>query len=239
MGDETRISAPTEVLDRVTQEYYGKALIWCSYDKWTVEESANQLCGCIPDRKMFGHGERNRRLDEAVVSVENKMLADITNGKLQAVQAKRYFGKTFVQSADVIPWALAADISIPDELLQARAARDRRKDPYGRYTTPYIEALFWIIREFWQGTDVREAPPTETVIEAVRSQNVHNLLFYIVFAPLSPMTNWEHVPLFVPPESTIALVLEGSQAPSPNSKSCEKAFQLSWSLVMHRLLHMR
>ena len=26
MGDETRISAPTEVLDRVTQEYYGKAL---------------------------------------------------------------------------------------------------------------------------------------------------------------------------------------------------------------------
>lgn len=170
MGDETRVNAPTELLDRVTQEYYGKALIWCSYDKWTVEETANLLCGCIPDRKMFGHGERNRRLDADVVSLSNRLISDIAAGKLEAVAAKRYFGKTFVRSTDVVPWARQSAIEVPDELLHAFASRDRRKDSAERYTTPYLDAVFWIIREFWQGADLGEAPTTEEVVRAVRAQ---------------------------------------------------------------------
>ncbi len=178
MGDETRINAPTKPLDRVTREFYGKALIWCSYDKWiwcsydkwTVEETANLLCGCIPDRKMFGLGERNRRLDEAVVAVENRLLADVSRGELTAVRAKRYFGKTFIKRADVLPWAKREGIDVPAELIQAMSARERRKDPTGRYMTPYLDAIFWIIREFWQGHDLPDAPSPEEVVQAVRAE---------------------------------------------------------------------
>ena len=41
-------------------EYYGKALIWCSYDKWTVEESAMKTHerGCCGDQVDQAHHKR-------------------------------------------------------------------------------------------------------------------------------------------------------------------------------------
>ena len=170
MGDQTRGDAPTRPLHRATQEYFGKALIWWSYETWTVEETANLLCGCIPDRRMFGLGERNQEVDRQVVAMENLIRADLGEA-LQPVTAKRYFGRTFIRSRDVLSWAGRNHVEVPDELLKAFATRHQQTLVQGgAYTTPYLEAIAWIVKTFWQGVDLRDPPEAKAVVAAVRKQ---------------------------------------------------------------------
>ncbi len=150
---------------RFPEAYYRFALEWCSYPHWTVEEAANLLSGCVPHREMFLKGERHRKLDDEILAMENR-IRSVLNQQLDVVKSKKYFGKTYILSAQVFDWAKRAGIDIPRDLLRAEQEIKLNYMSDG-YTTPYLEAARWVVEEFWEKANLREPPSSGKIIQAL------------------------------------------------------------------------
>jgi hypothetical protein len=165
--DQTEETSP-ELFDKLPLQYYQYALEWCSYPRWSLEETANLLTGCVPHRPMFLKGDAHRRLDDEVLHTENQVRAAI-GGVLKLVKSRKYFGKTYLDSRNIVDWALQAGIEVPDELTTAEK-EIRFKWNSLQYTTPCMEAAEWAIAKFWERADLREPPSSGTIIQALLQQ---------------------------------------------------------------------
>ncbi len=166
-GDhQADISANQDTLYRkAARQYYAYALQWWAYPRWTVEETANLLNGCVPIRPLLLRGDDHRQTDDEVVELENRLRADI-GARLTRISNRRYFDKTYVASAEVLPWAQEQDIAIPADLLRAEKEYKRDREHHG-YRTPAMAALDWVVERFWQGADLRDPPGRGEIIQAL------------------------------------------------------------------------
>jgi len=146
-------------------QFYGYALQWVMYPKWTIEEAANLLCACVPHRKMLQPGSKNEQLDTEILGIENKIRRAL--GKdLEIIKSKKYFSTLYVDHQNLISWAKKTHIVIPNELMKAKIASEQHTQIYG-YTTPCLEAMNWIIENYWQHADLREPPSAEDIVQAL------------------------------------------------------------------------
>lgn len=156
------------LFEKLPDQYYGYALQWCAYPRWTLEEAANLLTGCVPHRPMFLRGDTHRALDADVLANENKIRAAL--GKdLTIVESKKYFDKTYIDSSNVIAWAISAAITVPGALLQAQRESLVHRKKHG-YLTPCMAAANWVVRNFWEQADLREPPTAGEIINALLQQ---------------------------------------------------------------------
>lgn len=151
---------------KMPEEYYEYALQWCAFDHWTVEEAANLFTGCVPHRPMFLRGDENRALDEEVLENENHIRA-VLKTKLEVVQSRKYFDKTYIKGEQVMTWAKThPDLSLPEDLLKAeQVVRHRYQSE--QYTTPCLEAAKWVVENFWENANLREPPTSGAIIQAL------------------------------------------------------------------------
>jgi hypothetical protein len=146
-------------------QYYGYALQWVMYPKWTVEEAANLLFACVPHREMLLPGPANEQLDGEVLALENKIRRALGK-ELTIIKSKKYFSTLYVDHSDLITWAKKEHIPIPNDLLKAKLETEQNTKIYG-YTTPCLEALNWVIENFWQQVDLREPPSTSIIVQSI------------------------------------------------------------------------
>lgn len=150
------------------EAYYRYARTWCHYTRWTIEEAANLLTGCLPHRPMLLPGKEHARLDQEVLEIENRIRAVLGNG-LEVIQSRKYFGKTFVSSIELLNWARQQGIVIPGKLVQAADETQSLREKSG-YSTPCLEAAEWVIRNWWVLADLREPPTSGEIIQALLQQ---------------------------------------------------------------------
>lgn len=148
--------------------YYEYALEWCAYPHWTIDEAANLLTGCVPHRPMFLRGRDHRLLDEAVLANENRLRGAI-NQRLTLIKSKKYFGKTYLLSEELLLWAQDEQLSVPADLLKAHQFTALRKQSES-YTTPTLEAVDWVVANFWEEANLREPPTAGAIIQALLEQ---------------------------------------------------------------------
>ncbi len=161
----TRRNDTRPLFYRYPAEYYQYALEWCSYPHWTIEEAANLLTGCVPHREMFLKGKVHAELDELILKTENKIRAALNN-ELTVVKSQKYFGKTYLISAEIFEWARKVDIIIPKDLLKAEH-EIRHRYQTDTYTTPCLEAADWVVKNFWESANLREPPTSGAIIQAL------------------------------------------------------------------------
>lgn len=148
--------------------YYGYALKWCHYTKWTIEEAANLLAGCVPHRPMLLPGNEHASLDQEVLEIENKIRA-AAGVELEVIERRRYFGNTFIKRTDLLDWAARQDMVIPAELDKASAEARSRQGETG-YSTPCLDAARWVVRTWWLNADLRDPPTSGQIIQALLQQ---------------------------------------------------------------------
>ena len=165
--DPTR-KIPPAIFGKLADQYYQYALEWCQYPKWTIEETANLLTGCVPHRKMFLRGRAHRALDAEVLQTENKIRGALGDD-LQVVKSRKYFGKTYIDSSNIISWAPKVGIVVPSDLVNAHREIRLQWESNG-YTTPCMQALEWIIKNYWEHADLREPPTSGEIIQALPEQ---------------------------------------------------------------------
>lgn len=165
-------AAENPLFDKLPEQYYGYALQWCVYPRWTIEEAANLLTGCVPHREMFLAGEKHRALDTEVLETENRIRKAL--GKdLAPVESKKYFAKTYIDSGDLIEWARSGSITLPNDLLKAWRDTRSHRETHG-YLTPCMEAIDWVVTNYWETADLREPPSAGEIMHALL-QNFPNL----------------------------------------------------------------
>ena len=147
------------------EEFYQYALEWCAYPHWTIEEAANLLTHCVPHRERFLKGDDHVRLDEEILVTENLIRAAL-HIDLEVVKSQKYFGKTYLLSAQVLSWARKHQIPVPDDLAKAEQVVKHRYQG-ARYTTPCLEAATWVIENFWEHANLREPPTSGAIIQAL------------------------------------------------------------------------
>lgn len=150
------------------QEYYQYAVQWCSYPHWTIEESANLLTGCVPHREMLLRGKDMAAVDSEVLVTENLLRAAL-HSDLEVVKSQKYFGKTYLLSEQVMDWAKTHGLEIPEDLLKAEAVVTHRYQAES-YTTPCIQAITWVVENFWEHANLREPPTSGSIIQALLQQ---------------------------------------------------------------------
>ncbi|HKI73974.1 MAG TPA: hypothetical protein VJ998_05000 [Pseudomonadales bacterium] len=153
------------LFDQLPDQYYGYALQWCAYPRWTIEETANLLTGCVPHREMFLKGEQHRRLDEEVLANENRIRAALGK-QLKIVESKKYFAKTYIDASNIIEWARSEAITIPNELMRAHRETHQHWEMHG-YRTPCMEAIDWAVKTFWENADLRDPPNPGEIVHAL------------------------------------------------------------------------
>jgi len=164
---ETHLVTPG-VFKKLPKQYYQYALQWCSFANWTIEETANLLTGCVPHREMFLKGIGHKDLDAEVLANENKVRTAL--GKLlKTVKSRKFFGKTYIDSSNIIDWALQNDIVVPVDLLKAHGEIRRQWEQSG-YTTPCLAAAEWVVKNFWEQASLREPPNSGKIIQALLQQ---------------------------------------------------------------------
>lgn len=145
--------------------YSRAARRFCVYSRWTVEEAANLLCGCLPDRELFLPGPANRTTDDRVVEMENRIRTALDH-LITRLASRRYFDKTWVPTADVFEWAEREGIEIPAPLAASRELASAEFERTG-YSTPCMAAVSWAVDNFWQDADLRDPPTPGEVITAM------------------------------------------------------------------------
>lgn len=153
---------------KLPTQYYGYALQWCNYGRWTVEEASNLLAGCVPHRPMLLRGEEHARLDQEVLDIENRIRAAL-GGELKAVDNRKYFDKTWIERPDLLNWAKRNLPDFPPDLARAQKEIKRQYDESG-YTTPCLEAIEWVVDNYWSAADLRDPPTPGEVIHALLQQ---------------------------------------------------------------------
>ncbi len=167
-GDSDDSSDQANLFNRLPGQYYHYCLEWFSYPNWSVDETANLLAGCVPHRRMFMKGDDNKQLDQLVLETENKIRAAL-GADLKVVKTPRYSGKTYIDSANVVEWALSNDIVVPRDLAKAEE-EIRRSWQTTAYSTPCMKATEWVVANFWEQANLRMPPRPATIIEALRWQ---------------------------------------------------------------------
>lgn len=147
---------------RLPAEYAAYARRWCSYHKWSVEEAANLLAGCVPTRELFLRGQAHRDLDDEIVAIENRLRSALGN-QLTPISRKKYFDDTWVSAAEVMAWAAAEGMDIPEAL----AAAWQDSQATGTYRTPAMAALAWVVDRYWEHCDPRDAPTQGEIVAAL------------------------------------------------------------------------
>lgn len=161
--DVTSIANP--LFGKLPEQYYGYALQWCEYTRWTVEEAANLLLGCVPHREMFLKGKVHQALDAEVLKIENKIRAALDT-RLTRVEIKRYFSRTYIENSNIIEWAIAQDIAVPQALIDAFRKVHQQRQTHG-YTTPAVAAIHWVLEGFWEQADLRDPPKRGEILRAL------------------------------------------------------------------------
>ena len=150
------------------EEYYQYAVQWCSYPHWTIEEAANLLTGCVPHREMLLRGKAMAALDAEVLVTENLLRAAL-HSELEVVKSQKHFGKTYLLSEQVLNWAESNVVDMPEDLLKA-AALVSEQHACEAYTTPCLQAIAWVIENYWEHANLREPPSAGSIIQALLQQ---------------------------------------------------------------------
>lgn len=156
------------LFERLPPEYYSYALQWFAYPRWTIEETANLLTGCVPHREMFLRGDNHRALDDDVLQNENRVRAALGNA-LRLVENKKYFARTFIDAANIVDWAIGEGIDVPEALIQAQKEFRQHREMHG-YTTPCMQALDWVVERYWKDADLRDPASPGEIINALLQQ---------------------------------------------------------------------
>ena len=176
MKDHSKASKTQEVHSRETlsvnplflkhpPQYYGYALQWAMYPKWTVEEAANLLSACVPHREMLLPGSKNKQLDGEILELENRIRRALGK-ELEIIKSKKYFSTLYVDHQNLITWAKKEHIPVPNDLLKAKLETEQHTKIYG-YSTPCLEALSWVLENYWQQADLRDPPSASAIIQSI------------------------------------------------------------------------
>jgi len=157
-----------ELFRKLPAAYYSYALQWCVYPKWTIEETANLLTGCVPHRPMFLKGDEHRALDEEVLDNENKIRLALGK-ELKTTKSKKYFASTYIKANNILVWACDVGIEVPVQLMNASRELKQETDST-TYSTPMLEAVKWVVATYWQHGDLREPPTQGEIIQAILRQ---------------------------------------------------------------------
>ncbi|MCB1647799.1 MAG: hypothetical protein KDI36_20235, partial [Pseudomonadales bacterium] len=161
---QTVTDAGADIFTWQSDAYDDYALQWCVYSRWTLEEAANLLSGCVPHRPMFLRGDAHYALDEKVLEMENRLRRAI--GKTLSVsRSRKYFSRSYLNRDEVLDWAEQEGILQQTRLPEALRFHRRQT---GTYTTPQLEAAKWLVENFWQHADLRDPPS--------RGQIIHHML---------------------------------------------------------------
>lgn len=164
-GPRNATPASNPIFRQLPDQYYNYALQWSVYPRWTVEEAANLLTGCVPHRQMLLRGEAHQKLDAAVLENENRIRAALGKS-LKRLENKKYFSKTYVDSQELIEWALSQPIAVPTDLIKAHREAHHQREIHG-YRTPALEAVDWVVNNFWEQADMRAPPNPGEIIQAL------------------------------------------------------------------------
>ena len=161
--DETRIIDGPTPDNQVPPRYFGYAMQWTAYERWTVIEAANLLAGCLPHRELFQAGTHNQKLDDRVVAIENRINKDLGGG-VRVIKAQRYFGKTYIDSRSILDWTTDAALPMPAEL---KLAFEKRSPGFhSSYTNPSLKAMNWAVMRFWEQAAEIPAPSAAVIVNA-------------------------------------------------------------------------
>jgi len=150
---------------RLPPQYYSYALQWCAWPRWTVEETANLLVGCVPMRDLFLRGNEHRAIDDDVVAMENRIRAALDKG-LTRISTRKYFDETWIASTEVLEWAHREGIEPPEPLLEAWHEVRHDRAVHG-YRTRAMAAVDWVVERYWDGADLRDAPTRGEIVAAL------------------------------------------------------------------------
>ncbi|MBD3649037.1 MAG: hypothetical protein HUJ31_16650 [Pseudomonadales bacterium] len=156
------------IFRKLPSQYYGYALQWCNYGRWTVEEASNLLAGCVPHRPMLLRGEEHAQLDQEVLDIENRIRGALGK-ELTVAESKTYFDKTWIGRSELLYWAKKNISDFPADLARAQKELERQYEETG-YTTPCIEAIKWVVDNYWSVADLREPPTPGEIIHALLQQ---------------------------------------------------------------------
>lgn len=156
---------------------------WVKLDYWSPEETANLLCGYHPRR------ERNLPgldiIDQRSIGIE-KIILNCLGNSLEGDQVKEGRKEVKRVRADaVIPWAKSKDINVPHDLARVASAAHpdaprlprlnqthefdiaQATDILTKHCTADIEAILWVIEEFWLNTERKRRPKQAEIVAAL------------------------------------------------------------------------
>ncbi len=191
MEASARKAAANPRYERFSAAYRACVEEWFRRDFWEVRECANLLCGLVPNRPMGLRGDDHARLDSDVRQVE-ALIENCLGESLPAVERSRVLGvRRCPRSAAVVPWARDRELFVPAEMMAAHRERhganmQSAQDGYpapdqvtemhaaevgsadsllAQYSTPEIHALLWVVKKYWVGVDLANAPKKAVVVQ--------------------------------------------------------------------------
>lgn len=178
---------------RLGAGYATRCQEWARRDLWTLDEAANLLCGTDPRRPFNVKGPDHGKLNDEVQAMRQLL----TRANIPK-QGRQLIAK------ELIPWAKAKGLAIPDELLAATGQRPPIEKPVHGNALKNAErrqqvlgaAIAALIKYPAQCKD-RGEKPTGTQIAKVLEQQQTNL-FADGVAPLSIRTMAELINEYLP-----------------------------------------
>jgi len=148
--------------------YEQVATLYCQRDKLTIQEGANLLASCDPERPYDLPGEKHGELNRLVY--QNKVLIENCLGiSLKQAGEKGWFKTDYFESTGIVEWALARNIDVPEGLIRASGKANRARKQWD-YSTPQLEAIFWVIDNFWEGINPKDSATQAQVMAELAKQ---------------------------------------------------------------------
>lgn len=171
------------------ESYPARCQEWAQRDFWTLQEAANLLGGCDPQRPshLEGHGALNAHVARI------RELLTRSSVRTEGTLKKRYYG------TDVVAWAQKKHLEVPSALLKAMGYTAREDKPVHGNAVRNAEkresvlgaAIYALVHYRAQCTD-RGGKVTGTQVATVLEQNAPQI-FHGHAAPFAVSTMARHI----------------------------------------------
>jgi hypothetical protein len=138
---------------------------WAIRDIWTVLEAANLFAVTSPGRPYPNGGA----LDEEVNRLCT-MIFSCVGSSLKLVGKKPpYFRDTRFERGGIDNWAEGKDIDLHEDLVRALGRANQQFRTW-TYTTEHLDALQWVVNQFWEGNPDHSTVPRQKEMVEILEQ---------------------------------------------------------------------
>lgn len=149
--------------------YLELARAWCMRDAWTVDEAANLLAGTSPSRPYLAGTPVQQRLMFEIRKIKDIIVRCLGQTIKLVGDKKLISGHTQIESAGLVEWAISKGIDVPEDLIRASGLAQKSRKEW-QYSTPQLDAIFWVIDTFWEGVDPKKSATQKEVISALEKE---------------------------------------------------------------------